>query len=251
MQADRPVEVIAEIGANHHNDFRDGERLLDALVESDIRYVKFQLWKKEDVWASIPRDVVEPDPDVVLALVKRAAELGLVPGCSISSPGMSKILKDAPLGFWKLPAAQIGRRELWKELFDAPLFFSTSFVPFQKVAEFQQNFHLSIPLVCVSEYPATSGSYCLGLWSKQLVSQEWGVSDHTEGLGMALGAVALGAKWIEKHVKLGDRKSRDNGPHVMSPSQLGILETEALRTWEAVFLNEPKEISVRKVFPFV
>ena len=59
-----------------------------------------------------------------------------------------------------------------------------------------------MPLKCTSTYPAKSLDN--NLHTIQDMSKKFkcvvGLSDHTEGIEIAIGATALGAKIIEKHV---------------------------------------------------
>jgi N-acetylneuraminate synthase len=66
-------------------------------------------------------------------------------------------------------------------------------------------------LLCSSSYPANPNS--IGLGNMALLRERYGTpvgfSDHTEGLGVAVAAAALGASMIEKHMTL---NTTENGP---------------------------------------
>ena len=91
-------------------------------------------------------------------------------------------------------------------------------------------------LRCTSAYPADASEANLAtmvsmarLWSCQP-----GLSDHTEGIGVAVTAAALGATMIEKHVTL----ARDDGgldaAFSIEPAELALLVREARRAERAL-----------------
>ena len=61
-----------------------------------------------------------------------------------------------------------------------------------------------------------------------------GLSDHTIGIGVAIGAVALGAKVIEKHVMLNDGKETVDSFFSLSPTEFQQMIEEIRRVEKAI-----------------
>ena len=61
-----------------------------------------------------------------------------------------------------------------------------------------------------------------------------GISDHTMGIGVALGAVALGASVIEKHFTLRRADGGVDSAFSMEPGELRQLVVESERVWQSI-----------------
>lgn len=91
-------------------------------------------------------------------------------------------------------------------------------------------------LKCTSSYPASpEDSNLLTIpHMKQLFGCEVGLSDHTMGIGVALAAVALGARIIEKHFTLKRSDGGVDSAFSLEPPELQSLVTEAERAWQSL-----------------
>ncbi|MBN9287347.1 MAG: pseudaminic acid synthase [Gammaproteobacteria bacterium 39-13] len=69
---------------------------------------------------------------------------------------------------------------------------------------------------------------------KELFNCEVGLSDHSEGIGVSLASVALGASVIEKHITLTDEDTSLDAVFSLTPSRLKDLVIESTRAWEAL-----------------
>jgi N-acetylneuraminate synthase len=80
-------------------------------------------------------------------------------------------------------------------------------------------------LLCSSSYPAAPDS--IGLKNMELLRNRYstriGFSDHTEGLGAAVAAAALGAEMIEKHMTLNTTQNGPDESFSSSEAEMGIL----------------------------
>ena len=102
-----------------------------------------------------------------------------------------------------------------------------------------------ILLHCISKYPAKHSEYNLKMMKilKDKFKVFVGVSDHSIGDDVGVAASALGAKVIEKHVKLvGDKISHDS-KFSMSTKELKVFCDKIKRSWECIgkidFKNRP------------
>lgn len=225
-----PAFVIAEGGVNHNGDVALARRLVEAAAASGADAIKFQTFdpaalaapdaptaayqRRAGVEAAGQRELLDAlalPRDAWAGLRARAHELGLV---FLSTPfdDASADLLDA-LG---VPAFKVGSGELTNLPFLArlarrgrPLLVSTGMADMVEVAAAVDTVHAAgdPPLAllhCVSSYPAAPGD--ANLRAMETMRRAFGVpvgwSDHTPGIELALGAVALGAAIVEKHLTL-------------------------------------------------
>jgi pseudaminic acid synthase len=95
-------------------------------------------------------------------------------------------------------------------------------------------------LHCMSNYPSSHKDYNLRMMLelKKIFNLHVGLSDHTKGEETAIAAAALGAKIIEKHVKLkGDRKSLDS-KFSMDTESFKVFCKKINMTWETLGIND-------------
>ncbi|MEM6485078.1 MAG: pseudaminic acid synthase [Pseudomonadota bacterium] len=90
-------------------------------------------------------------------------------------------------------------------------------------------------LKCTSNYPADPGDSHLRTipHMRELFGCEVGLSDHTLGIGAALGAIALGATVIEKHTTLSRDDEGVDAEFSLEPAELAQLATEMETVWRA------------------
>jgi N-acetylneuraminate synthase len=91
-------------------------------------------------------------------------------------------------------------------------------------------------LKCTSTYPATPANTNIRTIPhlRQLFGCEVGLSDHTMGVGVAIGAVALGASVVEKHFTLARADGGVDSAFSLEPAELSSLVIETKRAWQAL-----------------
>lgn len=244
-----PCLVIAEAGVNHNGSLDLALRLVDAAAEAGADIVKFQTFKSEEVVSP-----VAPKADYQLQTTGAAeSQLEMVKKLELPAEAFGQIerhCRQRGIVFMSTPfdkgsvdlledlgvvAFKIGSGELTNLPFLAcvaakgrPMILSTGMSNLDEVAAAVEavktagNRELVI-LHCVSNYPAAPSS--VNLRVMKTLEDEFGVpvgySDHTEGIAIALAAVALGACIIEKHFTL-DR-------NLPGPDHRASLEPDELR----------------------
>lgn len=91
-------------------------------------------------------------------------------------------------------------------------------------------------LKCTSTYPADPENTNIGTipHMRELFKCEVGLSDHTMGIGVAVGAVTLGASIVEKHFTLRRADGGVDAAFSMEPQEFAALVVETRRVWQAV-----------------
>ncbi len=222
-----PVFVIAEAGVNHNGSPELASELVDAAARAGADAVKFQTFEPREL---VTRDAVKADyqiantgsaesqremlerlalPEPVFrALKARAEKLGLIFLSSPFDAASARLLERLGVGAFKLGSGELTNHPLLADLarVGRPLLLSTGMATLDEVEDAAEVIarHGAPPVVwlhCVSSYPAPHDQANLRAIEtlRLAVGGPVGMSDHCPGWEVALGAVALGARVIEKH----------------------------------------------------
>jgi len=224
--------VIAEIGSNHCGDLGRAKKLINEALTCGASAVKFQafdksIWLDEEAWSK--RKHLAMSRDFFEAVADHAAILGIEFMCTPCYVEAIEWLNPL-VQRWKIASSDVKNEALIKalRLSNKPILASTGFLKPQEVWPLAE---WAVPMHCVSAYPADPKAYALREWiemafpfSHMAWSRAWGISDHTEGIGTAIAAVAHGAYYVEKHFALYDQpETPDSGTHAARPAELRAL----------------------------
>ncbi len=225
-----PCFIAAEIGINHNGDMALANRMIDAAVEAGADAVKFQNYKTEDflsdrrlmyTYQSQGKTVSEPQFDMFRRCELSVAQLtGLRRHCELrdvvffSTPtgkdGIDDLIQaGAPL--LKNGSDYLTHLPLIGEMARSglPTILSTGMATLDEIRDAVQAFEAAggtqlMLLHCTSSYPTPADQ--VNLRKIPALHAEFGYpvgfSDHSWGYRAALGAVALGACFVEKHFTL-------------------------------------------------
>ena len=263
-----PVFVIAEAGINHNGSFLIAKKLVNMAKKAGADCIKFQTHiveeemtktkmlpgkiSKTPLWDIIKNCELTANEEKKLSeYCKKKKILFLSTPFSISAiDRLEKI---------KMPAYKIGSGELTNIPFlkhiakkKKPVILSTGMSNMEEIKFAVELFKKSkTPLAILqttSEYPCDYKDINLGVISKYKKNFKIpiGISDHSLGIYTALGAVALGACIVEKHITL-DKKMP--GPDQKLSLELKEL-TELVKGCKAIkqALGESKKI-LKKELP--
>lgn len=251
--------IIAEAGVNHNGDIEIARRLIDAAAEAGADIVKFQTFSADRlVGADAPlaeyqaRNLagatsqhamlkrLELSTDDHRALIAHADGRGidfLSTGFDIESVDLLQVLGARWI---KVPSGEITNLPYLRHVggLGKLLLLSTGMATLGEVEEAlgalerAGALHADITLLhCTTEYPAPMAE--VNLAAMRTLREAFGVSvgysDHTEGIEVAIAAVALGATVIEKHVTL-DRS-------LPGPDHKASLEPAELKAMVAAIRN--------------
>lgn len=248
MIADDRVFVIAEAGVNHNGSLDLALRLVDEACDAGCDAVKFQTFRTERlVSRSAPKaeyqrrttsasdtqfemlerlELSEADHRALLA---RSSQAGIAFLSSPFDEDSADLLDELGVEAFKIPSGELTNHPLLRHVATKgkPIMLSTGMATMDEVADAvvvitsTGNRQLSL-LHCVSEYPAPYAEVNLRamLTLRDAFGFDVGYSDHTPGCEVAIAAVALGARILEKHFTL----SRD----LPGPDHTASLEPQEL-----------------------
>ena len=245
------VTVIAEAGVNHNGDPEMALQLIDAAAAAGADYVKFQTFRADHIaTATAPKadyqqqttGTAESQLDMIrkldlseqthLHLVQRCREKGIrFLSTAFDLPSV-ELLERIGIDFYKIPSGELTNLPYLRKIaaLGKPVLLSTGMATLQEVRDtFEVLVNGGIAkeritiLQCTTEYPAPPAE--TNLLAMRTMQQEFGTavgfSDHTEGITIAIAAVAMGATVIEKHFTL-DR-------NLPGPDHKASLEPDELK----------------------
>jgi len=253
---DNPVYVIAEIGNNHNGDIALAYRLVDEAKKAGADCAKFQLrdmesmYRKaaagsagEDLGAEYTLDLLsrfQLSTDDMFKVFDYCKNQGITPLCTPWDAASLDALERYGMPAYKVASADLTNHELLEKLAktDKPLLCSTGMSSEAEIKDaialFKRHGAQFVLLHCNSTYPAPFKDVNLRYLNrlKELVTDGYvGYSGHERGISIAISAVSLGARVIEKHFTL-DRNMEGNDHRVsLLPDEFalmvqGIRETE-------------------------
>jgi sialic acid synthase SpsE/sugar phosphate isomerase/epimerase len=254
------VFVIAEIGNNHNGSVELGKRLVDASIAAGADAVKFQLRNREalyrrkadgsraeDLGVEYIQDLLDKvDLSVAQHRQLRAycAEKNVIYICTPWDEPSVDALASFDVAAIKIASADLSNPYLIAKAatLGKPLILSTGMSfehEIQRAIAQLQGLDARFALLhCNSTYPAPEGDIQLSYLRRlQELHPTIGYSGHERGTAITLGAVALGAKLVERHITL-DR-GMEGPDHLASlePAEFkqlvdGIRELEQALPWE-------------------
>lgn len=257
-----PVFLVAEIGSNHDGSLERAKQMITLCADAGADAVKFQSftadglyvrrrrnageWQEHPVWKALrglelPMEWIEP-------LSARAREVGVVfMSTPFESRAVTELEKAGALAY-KIASGDLTHLALIREVARTgkPLLIATGMADLTEtrsaveVVLSEGNSHVGL-FHCVSLYPPRYEE--MNLRAIATLEREFGcpvgLSDHTPGHDMVLGAVALGATLVEKHVTLDRGLPGPDHPYAMLVDEFAAM-VKAVRNLEAALGNGEK-----------
>lgn len=235
--------IIAEVNSSHGGDIDVARQMIDAAAAAGCNCVKFQSWSADSLYS----DSYYQENPIAKRFVKKfsmgedklrkMAEYCRKKGVGFSSTPYSEaevdFLVEVGVPFIKIASMELNNPDFLRYIAGkkVPLVLSTGMGEMEEIKKAvevieEEGNHNLILLHCVSVYPAKEETICLnnilGL-REEFPDCPIGFSDHTIGDEVAVGAVALGAAVIEKHLTLDKSKIGMDNQMAMEPTQLKEL----------------------------
>lgn len=248
----QPALIIADIGANFDGDLEKAKKLALAVKEAGGDVVKIQSFKADKIvsgkgfssmslkgvhgsWKR-PVDEVFKEAEFPREWHKDFFNYCRKIGIEVSSSPYDfeavDIMDKLGVNFYKIGSGDI----TWHEMLEyiakkgKPVILATGASTLAEVSEAvdvirktgNKNFAL---LQCITNYPSKIESANLNVMNvyKEAFNVITGYSDHTPGDTVVLGAIAMGAKVIEKHFTLSKKDAGPDHPHSMEPQEFALM----------------------------
>ena len=257
-----PVFVIAEAGVNHNGDLKMARALIDVAVEAGADAVKFQTFRadrlatpeapKAEYQLRTTGDAesqfemlrrLELSADAHRQLQSYCHERGII---FLSTPFDEEavdLLDELGVPAFKISSGDLTNSPLLEYVASKgkPVILSTGMSELSELIEAVSVLNTAgcenpVLLHCISNYPAAPDE--VNLRAMQTMRSAFdvpvGFSDHTEGIDVALAAVALGACVIEKHFTLDRALPGPDHRASLEPAELRELVRSIRRVEQAL-----------------
>ncbi|WP_337157125.1 N-acetylneuraminate synthase family protein [Pseudomonas putida] len=254
------VYVIAEVGNNHNGSLELACQLVDAAIDSRADCVKFQLRNREalyrrkadgsraeDLGVEYIQDLldkVELSLDEHRQMRDYCAQKGITYLCTPWDEPSVDALASFDVAALKIASADLCNPYLIAKAasLGKPLILSTGMsFEHEIIRAVEQLNALGTPfalLHCNSAYPAPESDIQLGYLRRlQELHGLVGYSGHERGIAITLGAVALGAKLVERHITLDRNMEGPDHLASLEPTEFrqlveGIRQLELALPWQ-------------------
>lgn len=246
--AGSPTFIVAEMSANHLQDYDRAVRIIHAAKEAGADAIKLQTYTADTI--TIDSDA-EPFQNRVGSLwdgttlhqlyqeaytpwewhpklMEEAKKLGLI--CFSSPFDFSAVdfMEELNMPAFKIASYEINDIPLIRRAarLQKPMIFATGIATLEDIERAlsvcQEEGNENVVLLkCVSAYPTPYEDVNLRVIPtlESAFDCIMGLSDHTMGSAVATGAIALGAKMVEKHLTLSRADGGPDGAFSMEPAE--------------------------------
>lgn len=266
--------IIAEAGVNHNGDMNLARKLIDAAVEANVDYIKFQTFKADKV---VIKKALRADYQVKNSKNKSDTQYQMLKRLELSEEDFIDLnnyceirginflstafdieglefLNRLGVRLFKIPSGEITNYGYLKKVssFKKPVILSTGMSEIHeiKAALDLLTEHIIIQditiLHCNSAYPTPYSD--VNLYAMQDIKNEFGVdvgySDHTLGIEIPFASVVLGASVIEKHFTLDRQLEGPDHLASLEPNELKEMVRGIRNIEEALSGTRKKEVSI-------
>ena len=272
------VVVIAEAGVNHNGDINKALSLIDAAYYAGADIIKFQTFKTESIStryspkAHYQKENSQIDEDNSQFNMLKKLQLSLNDYKLIIEKCKSLNIEFLSTGFdleslifldnfgikrHKIPSGEITNLPYLRKIskFGKPIIMSTGMSTVDEIdaaINVLTGCGVSLKdltlLQCTSEYPAPIDEINLNVMNffRRKFNVEVGISDHSEGIEVAIAATALGARVIEKHITLDKNLIGPDHKASIEPEEFKRM-TLGIRKIEKALGDEQKIITSSEV----
>jgi len=259
--------LIAEIGGNHEGDFEYAKRLCQLAIDSDVDYVKFQIYTGDKLVSKLESPnrnkhfkKFELTKGNHIYLAEMIREAGLLYTSSVWDIETLGWL-DPYIDIYKIGSGDLTAYPVLKKTAEKgkPIVISTGLSKEEEVLQtikYIQNINSDYRskdmlgvLQCTSMYPIPFQDANLNVMErlKELTNLTVGYSDHTEGSKAMFYATAMGAEILEFHFT-DSRENKSFRDHMVSLTkeevQNLIIEIKMISRLKGSHVKEPLPIEI-------
>lgn len=261
---DHPPLIIAEMSGNHNQSLERALEIVQAAADAGAHALKLQTYTADTMTLDMNEgDFFIDDPDSLwngfslyklyqqaytpwewhAPIFEKARQLGMVPLSTPFDESAIEFLEELNSPCYKIASFENIDIDLIKKVAETgkPLIISTGMAT---VAEIDETVRVAresgckdlILLKCTSTYPSSpeNTNTVTIPHMRELFNCEIGLSDHTMGVGVAIGAIALGASVVEKHFTLKRSDGGVDSSFSMEPDEMALLVKETERAWQSL-----------------
>ncbi len=256
--------LIAEMSGNHNHSLDRALEIVTAAAESGADAIKLQTYTADTITLDCdgPGFVIEDEKslwngrrlhelydeahtpwDWHEPIIEHATKLGIDCFSSPFDDSAVDFLEELGVPAYKIASFESIDLPLIRKVASTgkPMIISTGMASVVEIGEAIRaaqeagNDQLCI-LKCTSTYPATPENTNIRTIPnmRDTFGVEVGLSDHTMGTGVAVGAVALGAVLVEKHFTLRRADGGVDSAFSLEPEEFQALRDETERAWQAL-----------------
>ena len=235
--------LIAEIGGNHEGDFEYAKKLAKLAIESDVDYVKFQIYTGDTLVSKMESPdrnnhfkKFELSKEHHIYLAEMVKEAGILYTSSVWNIDAMKWL-DKYISLYKIGSGDLTAYPILKKTAEKgkPIIISTGLASesdvlntiqyIQSVNSDYKSKDMLAVLQCTSMYPIPPEDAHLSVIHrlKDLTGLTIGYSDHTEGSKALYYSIAMGAEVLEFHFT-DNREGKQFRDHKVSLTPSEIVE---------------------------
>ena len=248
--------IIAEAGINHDGEFDKAIELVDLAVESGATAIKFQTHitdkemiptdmkpgniSEESLWDIIDRCLLDNEQEK--NLFEYSKEKGILFFSTPFSREGADRLNELGVELFKIGSGECNNLPLLDHVakFKKPMILSTGMNDISSIRDSVETIlNHEVPLAllhCTSIYPAPPETMRLGAIThlkKEFPELEIGLSDHSLGISVALGSIAIGSNIVEKHFTKSRAWPGPDNPFSIEPQELKKLVDWSEEIWLA------------------
>ena len=262
-----PVVIIAEAACEHLGSIEVAKRMADAAKHAGADIIKFQFHLPDEMlpgsiqfWGGSMDDVLARynlSVEAHVELMRYCGEVGIQYLCTPFCAAAADILDGLGVKAFKIGSGEMTNIPMVRHTAGKgkPMIVSTGMATIEEIEESVQVLKGEgarfVLMNCTSAYPPRYDQVNLGVIRR--LQKRFGVivghSDHTPDIWTALGAVAMGAKVIEKHFTL-NRSLKGPDYHISLEPQEFRTMVQAIRKLEAASGSDkriyPEEEPVRR-----
>ena len=257
---DATAFIVAEVSANHNQDYNRAVEIIHAAAEAGADAVKLQTYTADTITIDCDDDCFQIKEGTIWdgttlyklyseaytpwewqpRLIEEAKKLGLE--CFSSPFDLTSVdfLSKLDVPAYKIASYEINDIPMIRKIaaLHKPMIFATGIAYPEDIAlaldtcKAEGNEDI-ILLKCVSSYPTPYEDVNLRVIPTLAKTYDCiaGISDHTMGSIVSAGAVALGAKMVEKHLTLRRADGGPDGAFSMEPEEFATMVRD-IRTLE-------------------
>lgn len=254
--------IIAEMSGNHNQSFDRAIEIVQAAAKAGVHALKLQTYTKDTMTIDHAKDEFVVDLDLwegtsLYELYDRAhtpwewheeifnysRKLGMIPFSTPFDITAVDFLEKLNVDFYKIASFENTDIPLIEAVASTgkPMIISTGMMNLNEMDETVRAARGAgckdlILLKCSSAYPSSPKNSNISNipHMRKMFNCEVGLSDHSLGIGVAVGSVALGATVIEKHITLSRKDGGVDSEFSMEPSDMESLVAESKRAWQAI-----------------